>query len=214
MKTYKLFLIIVFFYTLIQSSMQYLYFGDHIFYSSFEEQVSHSQIERIIETSQKMRWVGYASFPVFVLFRVSFTAICLYTGLFFADLPARFSRIFKIALLADFVFVLSALAKLIILIFFREVSTLHDLQFQPFSVLEFFPGESFDAMLVYPLSLLNLFELGYFLVLAWLIRDLVNQESSVRPLSFGKAFRLTGISYGSGLLLWVLVVLFINLSLS
>jgi hypothetical protein len=115
--------------------------------------------------------------------------------------------------LADFVYVLAGLVKLVYLIFFKEVNTLDDLQFTPFSIMEMLNSKRVDSLFIYPLSLINIFEVAYFLVLAWLLVDVVNETNEERPVKFGQSLKLVTASYGSGLLLWVLVVMFITLNL-
>ena len=173
-----------------------------------------ASIELMLKLSRKYQWLSYALLPVIILIRIFYTSIFLFIGIFFTELKVEFSKLFKIALLADFVYVLAGLTKLIILIFFKEVETLQDLQFQPLSAMELFNAKSIDPLFVYPLSLLNVFELGYFLVLAWLLVGVINEANEERTLRFGQSLKLVTASYGSGLLLWVLVVMFITLNLS
>lgn len=73
---------------------------------------------------------------------------------------------------------------------------------------------SINPLFIYPLNLLNIFELGYFLVLAWLLVGVINEANEQRQVKFGQSLKLVTASYGSGLLLWVLVVMFITLNLS
>ena len=181
---------------------------------TFGSQLAYERINAMFVLSRKWQCLGYAINPLVILLRVFYTSVFLYTGLFFADISTGFGKIFKIALLADFAFVLSGVAKLVILIFFKEVSTLHDLQFQPLSLMELFNQAAVDALFIYPLSLLNLFELGYFIALAWLLKELLNQEQPEITFGLGKSLQLVGVSYGSGLLLWVIIVMFITLNLS
>jgi hypothetical protein len=61
---------------------------------------------------------------------------------------------------------------------------------------------------------LNLFELAYFLALAILLVNVINQANEERTVNFGKSLQLVTASYGSGLLLWVVFVMFITLNLS
>ena len=141
----------------------YLFLSEGIYYQSFGEKLATDRIAKMIEQSHKWQWLGYLFIPILVLIRVSFTTICLYTGLFVADLKVRLRDLFKVALLADFVFVAAGIVKLVMLIFFKEVNTLDDLQFQPLSLMQLFDKGSVDALLVYPLGLLNAFELLYWL---------------------------------------------------
>ena len=208
------FLLLILLSFLLTFAIEMLFVEDTIYYQSFGTQLDVERIEKIVESANKYKWLSYAVLPVMVLIRVFYTSIFLFIGIFFTELKADFGKLFKIALLADFVYVLAGLVKLVILIFFREVNTLQDLQFQPLSVMELFNAKTIDPLFVYPLSLLNVFELGYFLMLAWLLVGVINEASEERTLRFGQSLRLVTASYGSGLLLWVLVVMFITLTLS
>jgi hypothetical protein len=214
MKYSYIFLYLLVAYTLTTFAIHYLYYSDALLQQTFGGHLASDRIMNIVALSRKWQWVGYAILPVIILTRVFYTSIFLFIGIFFTELKAEFGKLFKIALLADFVYVLAGLAKLVILIFFREVSTLQDLQFQPLSAMELFNAKIVDPLFVYPLSLFNLFELGYFLVLAWLLVGVINEASEERTLRFGQSLKLVTTSYGSGLLLWVLVVMFITLNLS
>ncbi|MDX9880765.1 MAG: hypothetical protein RBS73_01790 [Prolixibacteraceae bacterium] len=205
--SWQFFFILISFVTLIIFGINYLFVFDVLYYQSFGEKLASDRIAKMIEQSQKWEWLGYVFIPVIILIRVSFTTICLYIGFFLINLKVRFENLFKIALLSDFVFVLAGIAKLVILIFFKEVSVLEDLQFQPLSLMELFDRTTIDPLFVYPLSLVNVFELLYWLALAWLLAGVIEQ-------SFGKSLKLVASSYGSGLLLWVLFVMFITVSLS
>jgi len=202
-----LFCLLLFFFLNI-FSIQYLFLSDsRIIFQTYGQQLSAIRITKMIEQSQKWQWLGYVFIPIVVLMRVSFTAICLYIGLFVADLKARFRDLFKVALLADFVFVLAGLVKLVILIFYKEINTLTDLQFQPLSLMQLFDKDSVDALVVYPLSLISIFELLYWLALGWLLTRVVE-----KPL--GSSLKTVASSYGTGLLLWVLFVMFLTVNLS
>lgn len=214
MKSWALYLIIIMFGIISAFSIQYLFIEDHLYYQTFGEQITFDQIDKMLQISKNYYWLGYVFVPFIILIRVFFTTIFLYIGIFFTNLKINFSKIFKIALLADFVFILSGLAKLVILIFFKEVSTLEDLQFTPLSIMELLDYDAVDPLFIYPLSLLNIFELLYFLVLAWLLIGIINEANEERPVNFGKSLQLVTASYGSGLLLWVLVVMFITLNIS
>lgn len=109
--------------------------------------------------------------------------------------------------MANFVFVLAGVTKLVILIFFKEVSILDDLQFQPLSLMEIFDKEEVDALVIYPLSLVSVFEAFYWLALAWLLAGVIDKP-------FGNSLKTVASSYGTGLLLWVLFVMFLTVNLN
>ena len=183
----------------------YLFVSDNTIYLSVKEQLPSEQIDKMLESVKKLEWLGYVLIPFVLLLRVGFTSICLYTGNFIANIKTKFRDLFKVALLADFAFVAAGFAKLVILIFFKEVNTLTDLQFQPLSLMELLNKNAIDLLFVYPVSLINVFELLYWLALARLLTSVVNQ-------SFGKSLKMVASSYGTGLLLWVLFVMFLTVN--
>ena len=206
LNSWKCFILLLCFPVLTTFAVNYLFITEELYYNLFSDTLAVERITSIIEQSQKWQWLGYLFIPIVILIRVSFTAICLYIGLFLDNIKVRFKDLFKIALLADFVFVLAGLAKLVILIFFKEVSTLDDLQFQPLSLIEVFDRKSVDALMIYPLSLINVFELLYWLVLAWLL-------TGVTEKSVGNSLKTVASSYGTGLFLWLLFVIFLTVNL-
>ncbi len=184
-----------------------LFLTESIYYQSFADRVANNRIIQVIEILHRFQWLGYLFIPIIIITRISFTTICLYVGLFFSELRVEFRDLMKATLLSDFVFLLALLIKLIILIFFKEVNVLEDLQFQPFSLMDFFDKKTGDVLFFYPLSLLNAFELLYWLVLAWLLTGVVE-----KPMS--STLKTVATSYGSGLLLWVLFVMFLTVNLT
>lgn len=177
-------------YGFLSFSINYAFISDNLYYQSFGEQIALERIDKIIEFSGKWEWASYAVLPIIIIIRVFYTSVFLFIGIFFTELKADFSKLFKIALLADFVYVLAGLVKLVILIFFREVNTLQDLQFQPLSAMELFNTRTIDPLFVYPLSLLNVFELGYFMLLAWLLVGVVYEAKEERTLRFRQSLKL------------------------
>jgi hypothetical protein len=213
-KTWATFLVLTLLGVIISFAIHYLYIDDNLYYQTLGKQLVIQRINEMLEISRKWQWIGYAIIPAVILLRAFYTSLFLYTGLFFAELRAGYGKLFRIALLAEFVYVLAGFTKLVILIFFREVSTLDDLQFQPLSVMELFDKSQVDPLFIYPLSLLNFFELAYFITLAWLLTGMIRQAGAESRTGFGKSLKLVTASYGSGLLLWVILVMFVTLNLS
>jgi hypothetical protein len=214
-RTSEIFIILSLLWILISWSFNFIFNqNQELIFQTFGNQLDYIRIEQMIGPYKKIIWIGYLLIPVYIFSRIFLTGLIIFIGIFFTELKTEFSKLFRIALIADSVYLLSAFAKLVILIFFKEVHTLEDLQFQPFSVMQLLDKSGVDPLLVYPLSLMNFFELGYFLILAWLLVPLINEANAERPVKFGKSLQLVTASYGSGLLLWVLTVMFITLNMS
>ncbi len=182
--------------------------NDTLYYNSYGEKISLERIEKFLTRQNEYRWAGYTLLPVVIVLKILLITICLYIGLFFAETTAKFNKIIQIVLLSEFVFVFAGLIRIIWLDFFFEAERLEDIQqFAPLSLYSLLNINSIPAYLAYPLQLINLFEIGYILVLAFLLSKLI-EENFKRSLGYV----LSG--YGVGLLLWCVVVVFLQLQLS
>jgi len=73
--------------------------------------------------------------------------------------------------------------------------------------------QGLEPWFIYPLQVLNLFELAYWFVLAYFIGKLAfTEKDKGKPMDLG--LKIVASSYGSALLLWVVVVMFFTLNYS
>lgn len=114
----------------------------------------------------------------------------------------------------EYVFLLSIPFEIIYFKFFNTSATLEEIQyFYPLSALNIVGYQGLDSWFIYPLQVLNLFELAYWLLLAYFIGKLAfTSKDKGKPMDLG--FKIVATSYGSALLLWVVVVMFFTLSYS
>ncbi|MCU4166123.1 hypothetical protein [Carboxylicivirga caseinilyticus] len=164
--------------------------------------------------NKKYGWISFLLIPLLLLFRIFFTSIFLYIGTYFSEIKIDFSKHFKVALIADFIYIISGVVKLAKLVLFKNVSNLQDLQYTPLSIMSLFEYNTVDPVFIYPLSLLNVFELVYFLVLASLLVIAIKESKHLQPIKYGKSLQLVVSSYGSGLIIWVLLVMFVSLNMA
>lgn len=184
----------------------YLLVSKDIYFNTFAEQLTYEQIESIINQGKKWEWVSYAILPILTLVKLTLVASCLSIGLYFFTNRFSFKSAFGIALDAEFVFLIPSLLKILWFAIIQTDYSLQDLQmFYPLSALHFFDYTDVQPWLIYPLQLLNLFEILYWVVLAKGISQLIERD-------FTKSVELVLASYGTGLLLWVAVVMFITVS--
>lgn len=186
----------------------YVLISDEIYFDQFGEQLAYERIVEMVETGKKWRWLGYAILPIFILFRCFLVASCLTLGTLLLGSPTSFKNLFRIVILAELVFIIPSIIKIFWFGVFHVDYTLRDLQFfSPLSVLSLMDRESVEPWLIYPLQLLNVFELVYWLVLAYGLYDLTRER-------YSKMLGLVAASYGTGLLLWVVFVVFLTINLS
>lgn len=208
-----------FFYTILTSI--FIFLSNHIlsyerlFIDSLSSYLSDYQIKRYIIFQKKWQWFSYAIIPVILLIKTALISSILYIGTFFySKAKVTFKQLFNAVIKAEFVFLLVGIAKIIWFYFFQTNYTLEDLQyFYPLSALNIVGYQGLDAWFIYPLQVLNLFELAYWLLLAYFIGKLAfTEKDKGKPMDLG--FKIVASSYGSALLLWVVVVMFFTLNYS
>jgi hypothetical protein len=139
--------------------------------------------------------------PVIYYIKLSLIALVLQTGFFFFERKVSFSIIFKAVMLAEIPFLIVPVIKLFWFLFIQTHYDLNDLQyFFPLSALQLFDVQKLPSWQVYPLQLMNVFELIYWVLLAYWLKKLLN-------LSLNKSMEVVASSYGTGLLLWVVLLL-------
>ncbi|WP_340153619.1 hypothetical protein [uncultured Marivirga sp.] len=165
------------------------------------------RISEILSFRKKWGFVNYII--VLVTMAVKLILVCswILCGTIIAGYKVKLASIFKIVLLAEFVWLLPS----IILIFWfgliNTTYTLNDVQyFAPLSLLNLFDKAHLDSWLIFPLKSLNLFEVIYILVLALGIKKIMKKD-------YDSALKFTLPVYGSALVVWILFVTFLSINL-
>ena len=158
------------------------------------------QDARVYEALQK--WV-YLTSAIWLMLRLGVIALILHTALYLHDHQLSFNSIFKITVLAEFLFLIPAAIKVISFNYTFEHGTLLDWhKYYILSALSLFNDVPADWF--YALKSFNLFEFGYWFLLALGI-------SKITKLGFDHSLRIVLISYVPGLLIWIAVVTFFTL---
>lgn len=195
-------------YFAISFAMQDLLHTEELLLESLSQTVSINKVEAMLNQMVKYRWVGYTLAPLLLLIKWFFVSSMIYTSLFFSRVQVPFGAVWTVALQAEWVFVLAAFIKFGWFYFFATIYTLENLQFYyPLSAANLFTPDELEAWWVYPFQLINLFEVSYWVVLAYLLGKVLQQST-------GKALEHVFKGYGTGLLLWVLLVVFLTLNFS
>lgn len=193
---------------LIQASFQYLLVSDNLYFNALQTQLSYEQIENILAQGKKWQWLGYLALPVVLLLKFSLVTCCLCLGYFFSSNKFVFKSFFGLSIVAELLFILPALLKILWFLFVQTDYSLNDLnQFYPLSLLNLFNQETLPRYWIYPLATLNMFEVVYWFLLAYGV-------AGETGLSYNKSFGLVMSSYGVGLLLWIVLVMFLTITYS
>lgn len=186
----------------------YVLLTDDLFFDFFAEKLSHEQIYKIVEAGSTWQWINYVILPLIYLLKFFFVASCLSIGALIFSNTISIKDLFRVTMISEFIFFIPSIIKIFWFGVFHVDYTLQDLQFfSPLSVLSLMDRESVEPWLIYPLQLLNVFELVYWLVLAYGLYDLTRER-------YSKMLGLVAASYGTGLLLWVVFVVFLTINLS
>lgn len=183
---------------------------EEVLYNFYLENYAQEQVEEIIEQQQKWSWLGYAIIPLFVLIRSSLVALCLSIITFFYEMehPFKFKQFLRIALVGEFVWVFVSIVKFAYFYWFQTEFTLEEFQqYFPFSFTNYLDLETLDPWFVYPLQTVNLFEVLYFFVLVYGMHKLLKNKYWV-------SFERVAIGYGTGLLVWLGLTMFLILNMS
>jgi hypothetical protein len=182
---------------------------DKLLYLSLAENLTNNQIQEIFALQIKWQWFGYLFVLIYTLLKTCMIASVLYIGTFFySKNDVTFKNIWTCVIQAEFLFLLVPVLKIIWLYFFQTNYILEDIQyFYPLSALNIVGYRGLEPWLIYPFQILNLFEVAYWLLLAYFI-------GKITETNMDRGLKIVASSYGSALLLWVVVIMFFTLNYS
>ncbi|WP_209329209.1 hypothetical protein [Lunatimonas salinarum] len=206
----KSFVIIVFYAGVIYTVNFYFVDIEGLLFRQFMEQGDLDIPEHVLlESLDQMRYWSKFSllFSVFIYVVKAFlVASLLYAGLFFADSHENqpLSRLFHVAVYAESILVIAVLIKILVI---SSGNFSYDafMKYYPLSAINFFDAAGLHQVFVYPLQLLNAFELVYMVLLIYFLKEEVE-------LPLLKSSRIVLSSYGVGMVCWVVLVMFLTLN--
>lgn len=203
-----LFFLICLISVLLSVVSNFFLYTDDLFFNHFANRLSVEKIDALLNNRDDLWWLGYLLKPVELFMRSMLIGFCLMTALFFFNIKIDFTNILKIVLLAEVVPLISELIKVLWFTLFQTSYTLTDVQyFTPISVTNLIYKENLEVWMIYPLQLINVFEVAYWLLLAYGLCSITKER-------YSKMLGLVASSYGVGLLLWVVFVVFLTVSIS
>jgi len=206
--TVWLFIFYCFFLTAINYLTQSVLLTNQVYHNSYAEQLSYDRIEQILNLQAKWGWLSYSFLPLIYSIKFSLVACCLLVGSMFFDIKIKFSEAFKIALLAEIIFIAPMLIKVFWFLIIQKNYVLKDIQiFSPFSMLNIFEVKTIGLLWIYPLQTLNIFELLYILLLGFWTYKFAAK-------SYEKALNMVLASYLPALCIWLILIMFATLNLN
>lgn len=202
-----MFLVISFTYILSLVFVNSFIITDSFYFATLGSRFSLKKIEEIILFNKKFEWVSYILIPILLLFKLTILSLVLYIGIKLFDFETIFKKCFKIVLLAEFIPLLISITKTLFFYIYptNNIETLQN--FSPLGILNIFKNGSISSFLIYPLQQINLFEVAYWLLLAYGIK-------THEKVSFKKSLHITICSYGVVLFTWCVFITFLQLQFS
>jgi hypothetical protein len=181
---------------------------DTILSNSLSDQLTQEQLLDYLRLRKDLEWVGYIVMPIILFIKISLIAAIIDVGCFFFEKEIKYKKLFNIVVKAEFIFLGVILLKTGWFLFFMPNYTLEDLQyFYPLSLINLIDYREYKTWFIYPLQIVNLFEIVYWFLLA-------NLLGKSLKLSTEKSLTIIASSYGIGLLIWIIAVMFFTLNMS
>ncbi len=181
---------------------------EELYINQFGEQLTYEQIRSLIDMQYKYQWFTYPVIPLIYLLKLFVITLILLAGTIFYNIRVGFKKLFQIVLIAEFIFLIPSFMKLVWFLFVKTDYELFDIQtFFPLSVINLINAVDIPQWLLYPLQQLNVFELLYWITLAYGLSVATGEKKR-------KMLGLVASSYGAGLFVWMLFITFISVNLT
>jgi hypothetical protein len=203
-----LFLILVVFTFIFGFITKTLLETEDLIANSLAERFTSEQIHNILNSQQNWKLIGYFVIPIILFLKISIIAAIIDIGCFFFEKEIKYKTIFNIVAKAEFVFLLVIVFKTTWFYVFQQDYTLENLQyFYPLSALNIVGYTDLKPWFTYPLQVLNLFEIAYWFILAYLLGKALKIKTE-------KGLSIVASSYGVSLVIWIVAVMFFTLNVS
>jgi hypothetical protein len=135
--------------------------------------------------------------------KITLISLIIFTGLYYTEIKTPLRNVFRIVVLAEFIFFIPAIVKVWRFYYYCTDASLQQWQ-QYYFLSAASLTEYVKPVFLYPFQTFNAFELGYWFLLAAGIR-------SITGVNFDRALRVVLFSYVPALLIWVVVVVFFTM---
>lgn len=179
---------------------------DDLVYRFYGDKVSYEILEKAIDMRNQWNWVIYLVLPILYLSKFFLVTCAVMAGIFFAEnIAMDFSKVFKIVIISEFIFIIPPFIKLIWFGLFYEDYTFFEMQyFYPLSIGSMVDIEDVPQWII-PFTLsLNLFEIAYWMLLGF-------GMSLVAERTFSWGFRLVLLSYVAAWFLYQVLIIFLTI---
>lgn len=207
MQKYSILNTILLFATLVSFSLILIFLSDKYiltveFYNRNDQPFSGiPEMESTIY--RNIQHIIYLYASIYLIVKLLAVTLVLFTGLYFFGFRVSFRDILRIVTLSEFIFLIPAAVKIWWFYYYVHSPTLE--QWEKFYLLSLASFTDYiKPVYLYPLQTSNLFELGYWFVLAAGIKKLTKTD-------FDRSLQVVISSYVPALLLWMILVTFFTI---
>ncbi len=186
---------------------------ENLIAQNLSERYTQEMIVNYLDLRKKWTWVVYVFSPIILYVSTLLIALVI---IFVIDLyylninkqNIKFGEEWKVVLMSQWTAIAAMFSKIIWFGFYQDNYTLEEVQtFYPLSIINLIDKETLDSWLRYPIQLINLYELLYWIILIAGIKKLLQ-------CSWLRSIIITFLSYGVILLIWIIIIMFITLNMS
>jgi|SRR5690606_16984825 len=194
---------------LLSEISKYFLNTNQLLYNSLAENFSYQQIEELFRIQRKWQLWGYLLLPVLICIKTQVIAAVLSMGAFFFEKDIKHKQLWGIVLRAEFIFLMIGVIKIIWFSSFQQDYSLEELHtFYPLSMLSVVGFKNIAPWFMYPLQIVNVFEIIYCIILSLLI------DRTLRENDQHSGFKIVACSYCPAMLIWVGAVMFMSLNMN
>gem|GEM_PF-2782433 len=205
--TFTVFLTVSFTYIIISWVLQHYVITDTFYIHNFSGKLSVDQIQTILHFRHRWAWIGYVFVPLSLFVKVGYAATAINVGLVLFNVDLGFKSIFRAALVGEAVFILASMVKLSGYLWWHPVHSVMALNmFYPLTLASVMDLNKVPQWFWYPLETINVYETTYCFVVAGYLAHLFKRD-------FKELLGDVIISYGSAIMLWMGVVVFLSLQI-
>jgi len=186
-----------------------IYFTNHhiltaSFFENSDDPLSGIPSKNLALYEYLQRWIYIAS-AIYLMGKLFLISLMLYIGIYLTDQPVKFTDLFAVTVLAEYLFLIPAIIKLITFPLLFPQGTLADWnQYYIFSLLSL--RKNVPADWKYALQTINVFEIAYWFLLALGIKK-------ISAFSYDRSLQIVLTTYLPALFVWVAVISFLTLML-
>lgn len=208
------FVLFIIVFSAIQLIIKEFFITDHLLHEHLSENFSEASVAEKMKSYQNVTILTILVPVAFYLLRFGIIAIFVLATTLLENMKYSFSCIFKAVVLAEYIYIIKQTIKLT---WFGFIHT--DYTYKAFYSFhwDYVKGwddiSNFPVYFRVPLNTINVFTILYFFVLAYFLKREFNKEKPT-PTTYSKSLNISFKAFGTGLVLWIVITMFIITTLN